>query len=498
MRISLISPYSSLYNAGLRSISSVLKGAGFDTQMIFLPMPSTESGWNISPFCHISYSQSLMQRVRALTEDSAVIGVTLMDNYMQSGAELAKALKREDNFIIFGGVFPTLNPQKALEYADAACVGDGEYAMLELVRQLEAGSAPRAIKNTYFRGQSYPELEYIHEVSSLPIPDYGPEGHFVYVEHLDEIIPIKSFDDYKPFMAFWPESNTKEPIYIYRMETARGCPDNCTYCANNILKKVQAPKVRFRSLAVIEEEILWVKANFPYVTELFIEDDSFIARKDIRETAELFKKYGMTFKCFFAPRHFTEELLTNLIENGMAACHVGLQSRASETEKIYRRVSVNRNMDEVLRFFSEKYPRFPLIVDLIVDNPWETTQETLFTLNYLLDNVPQNSMIGISSLVFYNGTALCNKAIEENILDTKTDYQLKTWHWHRQNKIHYTTLLFLMLKLRLPRNLIRALAAKPLIILLERKFVIKRLIPGAVKIVKKLYNTIKGAGVSKY
>lgn len=282
------------------------------------------------------------------------------------------------------------------------------------------------------------------------------------------------------------------------METARGCPDNCTYCANNILKKVQAPKVRFRSLAVIEEEILWVKANFPYVTELFIEDDSFIARKDIRETAELFKKYGMTFKCFFAPRHFTEELLTNLIENGMAACHVGLQSRASETEKIYRRVSVNRNMDEVLRFFSEKYPRFPLIVDLIVDNPWETTQETLFTLNYLLDNVPQNSMIGISSLVFYNGTALCNKAIEENILDTKTDYQLKTWHWHRQNKIHYTTLLFLMLKLRLPRNLIRALAAKPLIILLERKFVIKRLIPGAVKIVKKLYNTIKGAGVSKY
>ncbi|MEO5361893.1 MAG: cobalamin-dependent protein [Nitrospirota bacterium] len=498
MQISLISPYGSLYNAGLRSISAVLKNAGYDTQMIFLPTPSIESGWNVSPFCQVSYSVSLLERLRVMTKGSAVVGITLMDNYMQAGAELTKALKRDDNFVILGGVFPTLNPQKALEYADAACVGDGEYAMLELVKQLEAGSTPIAIKNIYFRGQSYPELEYIHDISSLPLPDYGPEGHFVYIEHADEIMAIKSFDDYKPSMAFWADSASKEPAYLYRMETARGCPDNCSYCANNILKKVQAPKVRFKNIEVIEKEILWVKEHFPFVTELSVEDDSFIIRKDIRETASLFKKYGLTFKCFFAPVYFSEELLTHLIGCGMMATQVGLQGRSANTEEIYRRTSVNKNIDEVLRFFSERYPVFPLIIDLIVDNPWEKVEDTLYTINYLLDNMPPKAMIGISSLVFYNGTALCNKAVKENILDTSTDYQLKTWHWHRQNKIHYTTLLLVMLKLRLPRGLIRVLASKPVVYLLERKLIIEKLIPGAVRTVKKIYKKIKGAGVSKY
>ncbi|MBF0318798.1 MAG: cobalamin-dependent protein [Nitrospirae bacterium] len=500
MQISLISPYGSLYNSGLRTISSVLKNAGFNTRMIFLPMPSTESGWNISPFCHIKYPESLLERLKAMTADSAVVGITLMDNYMQAGAQLTKALKREDNFIILGGVFPTLNPEKALQYADAVCIGDGEDAMLELVRQLDAGTMPGAIDNIYFHGASYPKLAYIHDISTLPLPDYGPEGHYVYVEHSDEILSFKSLDDYKPFMSFWPDSSTKEPIYIYRMETARGCPDNCTYCANNILKKVQAPKVRFRTIELIEEEILWVKEKFPYVTELFIEDDSFIARRDIRQTASLFKKYGLTFKCFFAPVYFTDELITHLIECGMTACQVGLQSRAPNTEEIYRRTAINRNIDEVLKYFTEKHPGFPLIVDLIVDNPWEKAEDTLYTIHYLLDNMPKNTILGISSLVFYNSTALCNRAVKENILDTSTDYQLKTWHWHRQNRIHYTTLLLVMLKLRLPRMLIRLLASKPVVFLLQRSLITQRLIPGLVKAIKKHYHIVKGPNIkdSKY
>lgn len=256
--------------------------------------------------------------------------------------------------------------------------------------------------------------------------------------------------------------------------------------------------VRFRTIEKIEEEILWVKEKFPYVTELSIEDDSFFARKDIWETANLLKKYELPFKSLFTPVYFTEELVTHLIDCGMIACQIGLQSRAFNTETIYRRVAINRNIDEVLKFFSVKYPEFILIIDLIVDNPWETPDDVLFTVHYLLDNMPVNAFIGISSLVFFNGTALCNKAIEEKILDTSTDYQLKTWQWHRQNKIHYTTLLLVMLKLRLPRKLIRALASKPLVSLLERKFVTEKLIPAAVRTIKKLYKKIKDTGRSKY
>lgn len=46
-----------------------------------------------------------------------------------------------------------------------------------------------------------------------------------------------------------------------------------------ILKKNQSPKLRFKSIDQIKNELFWVKNNLPFVSNILIEDDSFIDRR---------------------------------------------------------------------------------------------------------------------------------------------------------------------------------------------------------------------------
>lgn len=486
--ISLISPYSSIFNLGLRTISSVLRDAGYRTKMIFLPMPSSESAWKLSPHFQMEYSEPLLNQLSDLTKTSSLIGLSLMDNYFQIGVQLTRTLKKEDNLIVWGGACPSMNPEAGLQHTDAVCIGDGEYALLELANRLSSGQAVKAIHNLWFQGKPYPQLESIQDISLLPLPDYGPEGHFIYIEKEKSLVSPATYEDYQRFLDKAPDPSRKLAP-VYRIETVRGCPHNCTYCGNNFLKKVQSPKLRFVRIDQIEKELIWVKNNFPLVRTIFIEDDCFMARKNIRQVVQLFKDLDFSFRCLISPPYFSEESMEYLIQSGLFVCQIGIQTRAPRIEAMYRRSEINRKIDRVFEFFKKNHPDIPLLVDILINNPWELTEETLYTLHYLLDYLPPKSFIGINSLVFYPGTELCEKARKDNLLESH--YYLKTWHWHRQNKILYTTLLLVLLKARLPRNVIRFLAIKPFVFLFEREFITSRILPRVINIMKRFINTLR-------
>ncbi|MDL1967037.1 MAG: hypothetical protein LWW97_00465 [Deltaproteobacteria bacterium] len=156
---------------------------------------------------------------------------------------------------------------------------------------------------------------------------------------------------------------------------------------------------------------------------------------------------------------------------------------------MYNRIKVNKNCDKIFKFFKNNYPGFPLLIDVLVNNPWETTDDTLYTLNYLLSHAPSQSLIGVNSLVFYRGTKLYEKAKQDNLLEPQ--HFLKTWVWHRQKTIHYTTLLFVLLRLRISKTLIRFFALKPFIIVFEKNIFISSLFPGIVMTFKKVFHFFK-------
>jgi len=493
MKVSLVSPYSSIANIGLRSISAVLKEKGHEVQMCFLPVPSLESSWNLSPNFEVHYPDALMEELRELTKDSRVIGLSLMSNYREVGIRITEALKRPGNTIAWGGAYPTLYPEDALSNTDVVCIGDGEEAMAELVSQIEAGTEPDNIPNLWFKGKAYPRLKAIEDISALPLADFGPQGHFVYNEQTGALVPLHSFDDYRNHFERRRRpsaSGGDEMVYVFRLETSRGCPHNCTYCQNNVLKKVQSKTVRIKGLDRMKRELDMVRELFPFVKVISIEDDTFTARKDVRELVKLVKDSGFQFRCLVSPLYASEELVASLVENGLIIFTVGLQTRAPKTEKLYNRSALNRGIDDLFELFAKKYPDMPVLVDLIIDNPWETTEDRLYTLNFLLDKLPPKGLIGMNSLVIYPNTTLWEKASADGI---SSDFNsLKTWHWHRQPKIRYTTLVYFALKIGLPRGLVRFLESRPFLFLFERDLFTNFVIPKTTRLIKRSFMILSG------
>lgn len=81
MKVTFISVYESNVALGMCTLSAVLKRAGFETQMIFLPRETEGLRW--AGFRY-AYSERVPDQVAGLVGDSALIGISLMSNYFDN------------------------------------------------------------------------------------------------------------------------------------------------------------------------------------------------------------------------------------------------------------------------------------------------------------------------------------------------------------------------------------------------------------------------------
>lgn len=107
-----------------------------------------------------------------------VIGCSMVYREFFSCVKIMKHVKRKypQVYIFAGGAHCTLNPEAVLEAGfDAACVGEGEYPVLELVEQIERKIRPTGIQNFWFRTENGIEKnemrDYICDLDQLPFPN---------------------------------------------------------------------------------------------------------------------------------------------------------------------------------------------------------------------------------------------------------------------------------------------------------------------------------------
>ena len=82
--------------------------------------------------------------------------------------------------IVRGGVDTTVNPEWAMEHADIICVGEGEYAALELTEALEGKRDLYSIQNLWVRRDGEiiknPIRPLIQDLDSLPFPNFDDQS----------------------------------------------------------------------------------------------------------------------------------------------------------------------------------------------------------------------------------------------------------------------------------------------------------------------------------
>jgi radical SAM superfamily enzyme YgiQ (UPF0313 family) len=198
---------------------------------------------------------------------------------------IARRLRAAGVRVAMGGLHVTVMPAEAAAVADYVIVGEGEQVWPAVVEAAMRGEAPRI-----FRAADYPAVE----AGQLPVPRYDLLGD--------------------------------RPYNRFTVQTSRGCPWRCDFCASNVML---GQRYRKRPVADVIRDINAIVRVRPHPFIEFADDNTFVD-----------KKWGKELCRQLAPLHlrwFTEtdisvaddpELLDLMRIAGCRQVLIGLESPA--------------------------------------------------------------------------------------------------------------------------------------------------------------------------
>ncbi len=243
-------------NHGVAALAGVLHANGHEFDLMHVcekkePVPSSEE---------------IVEYIR--DTKPGLVGFSVLSQQYEWAAEKSKAIREvfPDLPQTIGGVHCTMVPDevhksKLFEYV---CVGEGDYALLNLMNALENGEPTKDLANfRMWDGEEpitnavapFPDLE------TLPPLDYG-------VFDMDTIL-----DHTKGWMGIL---------------TSRGCPYKCTYCFNiEIVDQyvddgaAKGPKdfLRFFPIETMMKDLKDLRAKHPKIRTFIFDDDLFTLNK---------------------------------------------------------------------------------------------------------------------------------------------------------------------------------------------------------------------------
>ena len=205
-----------------------------------------------------------------------------------------------------------------------------------------------------------------------------------------------------PFIAFY---------------TSRGCPAMCTFCLWP--QTHSGHRWRLRSADDVANEVRFAKEAFPYVKEIFFDDDTFNYQK--ARTVELCKKLkpvGFTWSC--TSRVTTDyETLKAMKEAGCRLLIVGYESGDPQ---ILKNIKKGATVDMAQRF-TENCRKLGLLVhgDFIIGLPGETRDSIRKTIDFAKRMDTETIQVSIAHP--YPGTEFYTYVQKNNLItiDSMTD-----------------------------------------------------------------------------
>lgn len=349
-----------------------------------------------------------------------LIGFSSMTGYAQLTRRIAARVRELDPSIyqIWGGIHPIIHPEGAITAeVDAICTGEGEFAFEEFFDAWRTGADYRHVGNFYFKhGGEVVRNRFLPLMSSEQMETLP---HALFYEPAREKI-------YRPGQGFVPIT-LGDYVCNYGLSYTAiwsiGCPFHCTYCGNTkfIANDRAYKRIRHPSARYMVDEVKAVRRRAPHISHVNFQDDSFMAipYPQLEEFAELWKaELDIPFAVYgVIPNYVRRDKFEILTWAGMNRIRMGIQSGSERILEFYKRPSPPakiRAASEVIGSFTPKY-HLPPLYDIIVDNPIETRQDVVDTLE-LLYGLPRPFNLLILSLKVIPNTEL-EKAMRERGID---------------------------------------------------------------------------------
>jgi anaerobic magnesium-protoporphyrin IX monomethyl ester cyclase len=409
MEITLVSAHTHPVALGLRYISSCLKAAGHNVEVLFMcPRKATTQA---------DFPQLVLDAFVERCRRADLVGMSLMTGNYHRACALTDRLRRAQIKapILWGGTHPSVAPVESLETADIVCVGEGEQPVLELTRRLEAGCDPTDIQGLGFGagspfGNSQAILNPAHyleaNLDKYPFPDYDLATHWIAGKN--------------DFVQAEPQ-NLRGALHRLRILTTRGCPHSCSFCNNTTMARTYAgkgPWVRRRSVDNIMAEIRQLRRMFPSIEEINIVDDLFFVR-DEDEMREFADKYlaqvNLPLEVDAHPNTVTDAKMAALSRLPISLVSMGIQSASPDTlTRIYNRHTPPDRIASAMEAI-HKY-RVPAEYHYIVNNPYEPDANVIETMRFVARHHRRAAVLRVFPLMFYPGCPLYDRAHKDGLI----------------------------------------------------------------------------------
>jgi len=392
-------------NIAIEFLSSFLKKKGHQVELVFDPRVFATEAFNFKILARaFDTSREIVQQINEKEPD--LIGFSVFTFNYQRSLKLAEAIKTSGQKapIVFGGIHSTSVPELVIKQkgVDMVCVGEGEYALDELLKSIKKGEKKYNIKNIWFkkgkRVIKNPCRKLIENLDNLPFPDK---------DMFYNVYPGFIKDDY------------------YAL-SSRGCPFACTYCSNNVLHKVYqglGKPVRRRSPKNMVDELVWVKKKFSIKKVTFVDDVFGQDYKWLKEFTDDYKKrVGLPYVMITHPIFMTEPIVKLLVNSGCYFLLLGIQSASEKTRReILKRFETNKDIIRASRLCHQYRLKFS--VDHIFNIPKEGLKEQKQALGFY--NQIRPSMINSYWLQYFPRTAIIKTAVDVGIIKPKMVRQIE-------------------------------------------------------------------------
>lgn len=381
--------YPAYHSLAFEYLSAIAKGKGHEVAMVFDPSLFNDSYFMNRRLSHcFSFADHVADEIIKQKPDLIAFSVVTTDYpWFQ---DISKRIRKRTNApIIAGNVHVTAVPEESLKSGcvDAVVRGEGEGAFADIIDSLEKGGIASDIPNVCVMRDGEPVIN----VPRPPIPD------------LDSL-PLPDKDIY----AGTPLARSE----MYCIMTARGCPFNCTFCSNNLLRSIYGGmyRVRTRSAANVLSELEWAKERqhprFISFLDLTLGTDS----EWFEEFTEKYpEKIGIPYFISTNPGIVTETYAERLASSGCVYVDIGVQT---VNETLRRDVFHRNETNDDVRHAVERLRKHGMRVGIehITNFPGET-EEDLITTAIFYNEVRPDSL-KMYWLYYFPGTQIVDIALK--------------------------------------------------------------------------------------
>lgn len=428
MRIALFNTTGVISCDGSRLISSLLKRAGHSVRNILLATRE-----------NFAYEPHEIDRLHEILKDCDLVMIAVYTSHVMKAVQITEFVHKKypGMKVIWGGPHCISAPEISLRYADGVCFAEGDVAIVDFVNKMESGAdyfnTPNMafhVNGSYRKNDVLPPL---HDLDSLPYYDYDLDNQFLF----DHDVSQMTLEDFRKNCTTYP---FKIPTYI--IITSRGCPYRCTYCANvrHISLYGHIP-IRFLSVNRVLKELEYTIRRLGFFQRVFFGDDDFLLRdkKQLEDFAKQYKeKIGLPFGFCVSANTFRKEKLEILLDTGLKIIQMGVQTGSQRVidEVFNRNIKVAKTKEVIQQLLPYcKMYNVTVLVDFIIDNPYETKDDIIQTYKYMISLLSEWVKINVFFLVFFPGSPIYERAVKDGIVDSSFEKMIR--FFGPRSKIQY-------------------------------------------------------------